>query len=519
MRGKSPHIALALIALALAMVYWPTRLAYPIDDTFITFRYADNLAHGFGLVWNAGGPPTEGYTNFLYVLLLAPFALLKFDLLLVSQILNVVAITVTAIYVFKLAKGLTDSDGDWIALIPSILYLAMPATWANALSGMETVVFGALVIAAVYHSLAGRPAFMGYFLFFLAALTRPEGAVIAVIVAAFQLFRLNPTQVVKSFLLFFALPLLLYYVSKRLYFGHWLPNSFAVKVVQAAGDERSFFQGLQAVKLFLLRVWPLLILAIVPLLFERSWRILCVLCCALLMIAAYSVPAPLMGFFDRFFYSSEVLLFALAGVGLILLHKHLGSQQTILAGGVILALFMFSNTQSPRAKEIIAWDLRDINKSLHLIAQDIGSLPHAKQIVFASSDAGILPYVSGLKHFDLAGLNETLVAHARTAEEVIDRILTARPDIVILSADWPSPGDTCRIISRSVHGKLSTAVNQLLTEPRFQQYRPVAAYPTGLYEYAVLLNTQSPVFSALDSAFGSRVQSKSALITPLSCIN
>ena len=191
----------------------------------------------------------------------------------------------------------------------------------------------------------------------------------------------------------------------------------------------------------------------------------------------------------------------------------------MLAGGVILALLIFSNTQSPRAKEVLSWDLRDINHSLGVIARDLGSLPHAEQLAFASSDAGILPYVSGLKHVDLAGLNETSIAHARSADEVIDRILTVRPAIIVLSADWPSPGDTCRIVSRKVHGKLSTAVDRLLIDPRFQQYQPVATYPTGLYEYAVLLDTGSPVYSALDSAYRSRIRSKVTYLTRLTCIN
>ena len=286
MRSKLSYLSIALFALVVSAVYWPIRLSYPIDDTFITFRYADNLAQGFGLVWNPGGSPTEGYTNFLYVLLLSPFAALKLDLLLISQILNVLAIVVTAIYIFKLAKRLAASEANWIALAPSIIYLATPPTWANALSGMETVVFGSLVVAAVYHSLIHRHTFVGYVLFFLAALTRPEGAVIAMIIVAFQLFHADRKQLLRPFLLGFVLPLAIYYIGKRLYFGHWLPNSFAVKVVQAVGEERSFFQGLQAVKLFLLRVWPLLILAIVPLLFERSWRVLCVLSSTMLIVGA-----------------------------------------------------------------------------------------------------------------------------------------------------------------------------------------------------------------------------------------
>src|SRR5438874_2279905 len=41
------------------------------DDAMISMRYAKNLAHGAGLVWNPGEAPVEGYTNFLWTLWMA----------------------------------------------------------------------------------------------------------------------------------------------------------------------------------------------------------------------------------------------------------------------------------------------------------------------------------------------------------------------------------------------------------------------------------------------------------------
>ena len=44
-----------------------------IDDAGISFVYSRNLAQGHGLVSQPGMPPVEGYSNFLWVLLMAPF--------------------------------------------------------------------------------------------------------------------------------------------------------------------------------------------------------------------------------------------------------------------------------------------------------------------------------------------------------------------------------------------------------------------------------------------------------------
>lgn len=44
---------------------------FTIDDTYISARYARNLADGYGLVFSPGEQPSEGYSNLLWVLLLA----------------------------------------------------------------------------------------------------------------------------------------------------------------------------------------------------------------------------------------------------------------------------------------------------------------------------------------------------------------------------------------------------------------------------------------------------------------
>src|SRR5436305_1204757 len=41
------------------------------DDAMISMRYARNLAHGYGLVWNPGGERVEGFTNPLWVVYMA----------------------------------------------------------------------------------------------------------------------------------------------------------------------------------------------------------------------------------------------------------------------------------------------------------------------------------------------------------------------------------------------------------------------------------------------------------------
>src|SRR5437764_1315440 len=57
-------LGLPLLAIAVAMAL---RHAWITDDAYISFRYAGNLLHGRGLVFNAG-ERVEGYSNFLWTL-------------------------------------------------------------------------------------------------------------------------------------------------------------------------------------------------------------------------------------------------------------------------------------------------------------------------------------------------------------------------------------------------------------------------------------------------------------------
>ena len=58
------------VTLALLLAHaWLYR--FLTDDAFISFRYSVNLAQGHGLVFNPGGERVEGYSNFLWVVILA----------------------------------------------------------------------------------------------------------------------------------------------------------------------------------------------------------------------------------------------------------------------------------------------------------------------------------------------------------------------------------------------------------------------------------------------------------------
>ena len=70
-RAGTIRVVVAM-ALAVAVLAWGISHYWPFatDDAFISFRYSARLLAGEGLTWNPG-ERVEGYTDFLWVVLLA----------------------------------------------------------------------------------------------------------------------------------------------------------------------------------------------------------------------------------------------------------------------------------------------------------------------------------------------------------------------------------------------------------------------------------------------------------------
>ena len=72
-----------------------TFASFVLDDSYITFRYSQNVARGDGLVWNRGADPVEGFTSMLWVLINAVSFLVGIDPLLWARVVSLAAVVGT----------------------------------------------------------------------------------------------------------------------------------------------------------------------------------------------------------------------------------------------------------------------------------------------------------------------------------------------------------------------------------------------------------------------------------------
>lgn len=281
MTKRRAIVVTLLAAAAVALVAHSLVFNFVTDDAFISFVYARNLAEHGQLVFNVGEKAVEGYTNFLWTVLLG--ALLKVGLR--PEIMSRVLGTAFAIATFGAVAWLSrrlraadDAGADWSPwdALPALILAGVPgyACWSSG--GLETQMFTFLVTlgGALYldDALAGRPprARSGV-VFGVAALTRPEGALFFALTALHRALcklrarDLRPSRAELAWVAAFAAFVVPHFLWRRWYYGWWLPNTFYIK---SSGVGGTWPQG----GYYLLRVAQHFHLWVVPILVAAGWR-------------------------------------------------------------------------------------------------------------------------------------------------------------------------------------------------------------------------------------------------------
>ncbi len=240
-------VAAAIAAVLFALVSFIVRAHYYApwmdDDAFISYRYARNLARGFGLVYNVG-ERVEGYSNFLWTILLAGAHKLGAPLPESARAMGVTFALATGLLLLALRMLPAGTPGVRVRplfiVIPTVV-LWLTDSWAAwAVGGLENPL-GAFLVAAMFlyyfrslgtgNSLRATAA--AGLLATLAALTHPSYALFGLIVGAHSIATVVRSRSLRRpiALVVPALAIGVPYIAWKLsYYGHVLPNTFRAKV-------------------------------------------------------------------------------------------------------------------------------------------------------------------------------------------------------------------------------------------------------------------------------------------------
>lgn len=273
---RRPFVGLLLAAAGLWVVIGGRMLVdWEVDDSYISYRYAWNLVHGSGLVYNPGEQPVEGYTNFLWTMFAAlgiwlglppgAFALMG------TIACGICLLGLTYLIGSKLAQG----KEMWPLLPVGLLALsACFITYGPKGSGLEAVPFALTVLTPLAliwvresnQYLAWWRATGGIALA-ISAMTRPEGLLLTVLVlavCAWQDYRaeLPAWRLLLSALLPFLVLIVPYEVWRVTFYGYPFPNTFYAKT---GTTFEVIVRGAQYSWSFFLSHWLLVLLALVGL--------------------------------------------------------------------------------------------------------------------------------------------------------------------------------------------------------------------------------------------------------------
>jgi hypothetical protein len=189
------------------------------------------------LVYNPG-ERVEGYTNFLWVIILAGLhRLTGADLVTLARVASFLAATAAGVLAGRLAVQLSGRTAGGV--LTAVLLATHSGFAAWSVAGLETPLFSLLVlggVAATVHHLRGGPAAAIPVWFALAALTRADGAIFLLVSVGAVGIRTyaergwaglrGPVRILGVFAAIY-LPYLLWRYS---YYGDWIPNTAYAKV-------------------------------------------------------------------------------------------------------------------------------------------------------------------------------------------------------------------------------------------------------------------------------------------------
>lgn len=216
-----------------------------LDDAAISFAYAKHLVEGDGLVLTLGAEPVEAYSNFLWVMMMAPVIAVGLDVIVSAKVLGLLLSLSTLLLLARLPGQVEGRSMGWLDLLaPSLTAIALPfALWS--VSGMESSLQAFLLVVIVVLSMReiNDETVLPWssVAFFALAVTRPEGLVFWVAALAHRVLltllgRRRSARDVQ-WLAGFLVPLALYHIWHYQYFNELVPNTYFAKADQRSVTE------------------------------------------------------------------------------------------------------------------------------------------------------------------------------------------------------------------------------------------------------------------------------------------
>ena len=487
-----------MLAACVILILHAARFFNLADDAYISFRYAENLAAGHGPVFNLG-ERVEGYTDFLWVVLLALCRLAGAPVPLASQILGIGFSVASLCLAAGLARRFSSSLPG-AGLVAAFLLAASPAVARWAVGGLEAPLFSFLALLTVWCFLrdeeAGPVSWRWPAACFLASLARPDGVLLFLVTFFFGLRRsLFRGLGVRRQFLALATYLALgapYFLWRIWYYGTLLPNTYHAKV---AYDAAVLAHGAYYLNYFLFTSGGAVVIAGALLALRRGPPGLRL---AVSLAGVYTAYVVLVGGdgepYSRFLAPVAVLLAPAAEAG----YRRVGGAlaglvrpesaptaprafgHALVSPAAITLICCASATGSFFGKHHEEYLVGVEGQARRIAIGEWLGRNAPRDAVVALNPVGVIPYLSGLRTIDMLGLtdahigrqgktvtNRVLFAHNRHDPEYV---VSRRPDYLI-----PGQASTFEVREHMTDLRLPGPSTFDIVAPAFERY--FSAFP------------------------------------------
>jgi hypothetical protein len=527
-RATGRFLAAAVAGAAIVLyLHGGVYLNFTSDDAYTSYRYAAHLGDGQGLVWNPG-QRVDGYSSFLWVLILAAARAIGADLVVSGRWLGLTAGAAAAGAAFLLAGALIERKrvGQYAGLAAALTLAASGplALWSHA--GTETPLFALLVAtAAILHIREQRAPVLPVsgIAWALVLLTRNDGIMLFAVSACFKARELmlvrdgdgdghaSPRTTARSLALWggmFAAVYVPYFAWRCATYGWPFSNTYYARVDGGFGQ---YERGLSYLVDFAQQYAAWLALLAAPALLLRGLRRSAAVY-VLTMLAAWTLYVVATGGDEeqRFRRFAEMLplLYAVAAASMAVLLTSIriaGARAPMLRGGAaaligagLLAFTLQSTPNQPYAITV------GIERQDERDRAEIGRWlrEHAPADAWiAVLAAGAIPYESRLVTIDMRGMNDEHIAHGPGAgHERADPayILRLRPDAIILF-DTLRPAAAARREYDRLLFSPSLVAREMAKDPGlWRDYEPRGVRIGGRW-FSVLVRRDSPLLAETEA--------------------
>ena len=232
---RGTRVAVFLIPLVfLATGILTLFISHPAEDAYILFRYAKHIAAQLGIVFNAMGPPTEGATDFLWVILIGGLVFLGVDVAFAALIINTLGFSLIVYLYYRAIQNQKFSAETQRFLTLCLISLPFLGGFIASVFGFNSMFFGglALLLFVITYEHGAKANMLVPYLALALGLIRPDGVIIGLGACVATAIFAQRKGSLKQFLLHLSIAGfigIIYFVWRYFYFGNLLPLPLYVK--------------------------------------------------------------------------------------------------------------------------------------------------------------------------------------------------------------------------------------------------------------------------------------------------